>query len=784
MAYLHSIGALEGAYGFDSTADLGDYPGDPAIQFKYAWDAGVPALNSAMVGAGFSNHAITNARSSTQGNATAYLWDGTTYKPECDGVIYRSAGGGSGSLRVYFPGLSDAKVGGYFTLPNRGILKDTYGEGDYIGPNHWNHGVCYWRFWYRTENMNQDYNGAAEGGARKVLFIYGNAPGGRNSGALELIINCIMSKEHIMGAYNGTTLGSQPFERTIAGQLYMQDASLCPYAGGPSYDVNGGLYDSPPCGRLTDGVWHEIVVEARTRAVAYNCTLNGLTLVDAWGTGVFLAENVGHDCYLARNDGSGHAGYGTIASRTNANQLVLESDVDTILEDADGGDYWTGLEVTISNYSNTYVQAWLNGVRMFRWPFMSAMWKRPGDESVHGNGWGQWQFQPHSTNKNASVAHSTGVVYLDDFIISNQPQRRESVPNRFEALGESLSAQQWAEITDAENFYPGPQGPDGLVHGETSGANVLAQKGQLTKSHLEFCFKAVWDTLGKRMICQSGADTPPASTQTRFISYNSIAHSFHYLPLCPDFLNNAFIGHGYGRNAAYDGRYWLAMYQGGYIVEMDLATYEYTTLPLDAGIGGSSIATAIEYFPERNSLVRFSGQDNLLRELVDGSGTWTTLQNGGMTTVGPYANFCLYDHVNHVMLFGGGNNSSNFTDAKKCWKVNAAGTVTRLADCPVMLTVTNVNGGSIPVIDPISGKLLAFDGTSIYVLDINNGPTGTWTEVAMNSGHLWQEVGWNSSGLPVYDMVACPIPEYGIIAFWSFFRWDHRSWFYVLKGGF
>src|SRR5262245_31505984 len=118
--------------------------------------------------------------------------------------------------------------------------------------------------------------------------------------------------------------------------------------------------------------------------------------------------------------------------------------------------------------------------------------------------------------------------------------------------------------------------------------------------------------------------------------------------------------------------------------------------------------------------------------------------------MGPYHNFAEYSPVHKVILFGGGNGSSDL------YKLDAAGKVTALKKAPIGLGTMQ----SIVTLDPVSGDFLIFGkGGSFYVYDVTSDawkrqggkvPIFEPTRVADNK---------------VWHVTATPVSTYGVTMF-------------------
>jgi hypothetical protein len=157
------------------------------------------------------------------------------------------------------------------------------------------------------------------------------------------------------------------------------------------------------------------------------------------------------------------------------------------------------------------------------------------------------------------------------------------------------------------------------------------------------------------------------------------------------------------------------------------------------------IASALEYFPELDGLVFVSGRGQGVSEVYlysMATSTWSIIASD--LYMGDYHNFSEYDPVHKVLLFGGGNGSSDV------YALDASGKVAKKKSAPVELGIAR----SVIVGDPVSGKLLVFaeNGTS-YEYDV--------------VGDSWKTIGSHNLKDNYGDLsaVAAPIASYGVDIF-------------------
>jgi hypothetical protein len=174
-------------------------------------------------------------------------------------------------------------------------------------------------------------------------------------------------------------------------------------------------------------------------------------------------------------------------------------------------------------------------------------------------------------------------------------------------------------------------------------------------------------------------------------------------------------------------------------------TKVWTALP---GAPTLEVAIAIEYFPELGGLVMVgtrnnTGEVHLYRESTK---TWSQLAGG--LSMGPYHNVASYNPVHKVVIFGGGNGSSQL------YRLDASGAVTPIANAPVGVGIMQ----SIFTVDPASGRQLLFSsGGGFYEYDV---ATNRWSTLSSSGVPLFA-----STENRIWMRVAVPISTHGVVAF-------------------
>jgi Big-like domain-containing protein/fibronectin type III domain protein len=174
-------------------------------------------------------------------------------------------------------------------------------------------------------------------------------------------------------------------------------------------------------------------------------------------------------------------------------------------------------------------------------------------------------------------------------------------------------------------------------------------------------------------------------------------------------------------------------------------TTDFTNVPA----GSSNCCNAMEYFPDRNSLITIDS-DNGVFEYSFATSTWSgclinTLSSCGAprsaqicsahTTAAPWAR---YDIVNHRLLFGG---------CTTAWALSSTLAITQLSSPP--FSISSVDSGSPITYDPGTGKLISWD---------SSGNTHTF------GGTSWVNVGSSPFSNPISGGLVCSaVSTYNVV---------------------
>jgi hypothetical protein len=270
---------------------------------------------------------------------------------------------------------------------------------------------------------------------------------------------------------------------------------------------------------------------------------------------------------------------------------------------------------------------------------------------------------------------------------------------------------------------------------------------------LQYSGKGVWDPNTCQALFLGGGHL----SLEKFIAYSASAEQWFQAPnppwWCdPQSVSNPYqcASHAYHHDAldpATGTFYWRSFnsevvhrHQVDATIDADWDTIP--NLPSEAA---GCIATALEYFPERNELVYVDCTNQSLRIYKPGASSWT--QVPGPFAMGSYHNYGVYNPVHQVLLFGAGNGSKNL------WAYDKNGTVKAVANPPREFHPA-------PADDSILRVLIADPATGKFLTTATNGDMFEYDYVA----NAWNQL---SQKAPTQLEAAIPVSSYGVVLFLS-----------------
>lgn len=262
----------------------------------------------------------------------------------------------------------------------------------------------------------------------------------------------------------------------------------------------------------------------------------------------------------------------------------------------------------------------------------------------------------------------------------------------------------------------------------------------------QFAEGAVWNPRTRQILFCGGAHAPDPNKW--FISYSDATNTWQKEPL-PDWFTpgHEVAWHAYDHNALNPatGDYYYCPYGLGGIYKYQSETKKWTLLPKPPERG--SWTAAMAYFPEMDGLVLLNGGRVFFWK--EGASGWTKL---GQVATGGIHEIAEYNPVHKVVLFGGGNGSSDL------YKLDSQGKIATLKKAPFTVHVVG-HGLHYIAADPVSGKYLAI----YHAPEQKNYEWGTLYEYDITTDH-WEKLGKTPGG----PLVCAPVSTYGVILYMTY----------------
>src|SRR5262245_56788690 len=281
-----------------------------------------------------------------------------------------------------------------------------------------------------------------------------------------------------------------------------------------------------------------------------------------------------------------------------------------------------------------------------------------------------------------------GMLGLAPSVLRGQASPVKGKPTELGQLAASMKAGAWAELKT-----------DNLI-------DTLRAKGA-SGAIFGYNEDAVWDPKTRQFFYVGGDH----NDTVRFITYEDKTNIWKAMPQ-PPWVGKG-TSHGYshhGLDAVRGLLYYFPFGDRGRTVHRyDIAKGTWSTLPKLDPPEYLACCVGVEYFPELDGLVVANGGGgkgsvHLFQEKTQ---KWTTLASD--LPMGPYHNTAQYSPGHKIVLFGGGNGSSDL------YKLDAKGKVTTMNKTPIGIGVMQ----SILTLDPVSGGFLLFGKNgSVYVYDL------------------------------------------------------------------
>lgn len=251
---------------------------------------------------------------------------------------------------------------------------------------------------------------------------------------------------------------------------------------------------------------------------------------------------------------------------------------------------------------------------------------------------------------------------------------------------------------------------------------------------LGYTDRATWDSKHHKLhFIGQGHLTPPP----RYVTLDEATAQWKIEPT-PEWAKPLSWFHAYQNNTIDEAR-GIFYHHPSYtniVYRLDIEKNEWTKMPV---INGAPLAhgTSLVYFPEMHGLIRVLG--GTVYQFTEDTNSWKCL--GEKFKCGPYHNMSVYNPVQKVVYFGGGNGSGNL------YKLLPDGTTTEIKECPMQLAVS----AAVLTCDPTSGDLIAINSEKAVAYNAKNNE---WVPLDRTK--------WPYTYCP--SMIT-PISNYGVILF-------------------
>jgi hypothetical protein len=336
-----------------------------------------------------------------------------------------------------------------------------------------------------------------------------------------------------------------------------------------------------------------------------------------------------------------------------------------------------------------------------------------------------------------------GIVSVASRAAGDPPDKPEA-PTALGKLAATMKPGEWAELkTDNVVEAHRAKGVSGAIFGYNEGA--------------------AWDPRSRQWLYCGGDH----NDRTRFVTYSADTNAWKVMPE-PEWVGNG-TSHGYDHNAIDPARgvFYYRPFSSPIVRRYDIAQAKWSALPKLETSEYLACCVGVAWFPELEGLVFANGGGGkgsvfLFKEKDQ---KWTMLAKD--LPMGVYHNFAEYSPVHKVMIFGGGNGSSDL------YKLDASGKVTTQKKAPIGIGTMQ----SIVTLDPVSGAFLVFGKEgSFYVYDV---VSDTWK---LQEGKVPIFEPTRVKDNKVWHVTATPVSNYGVTMFVKYYAVDPpRGWVYLYK---
>jgi hypothetical protein len=353
-----------------------------------------------------------------------------------------------------------------------------------------------------------------------------------------------------------------------------------------------------------------------------------------------------------------------------------------------------------------------------------------------------YHFRVKSKNSSGSLATSA------DFTFTTAATPPIQTGTSLSSLAASMKPGSWAQLTGTVGFN------SGNILRPPSGGSVL-----------EYMDRGSWNPINKTAMILGAAHSSNPGAANAFAKFTDSTNTWSLLTDPSPTFDNAFgdaIGHGYNHNTVdtSTGDFYHRQYYSGKVMKFSQSSQTWSQCSVyNTGGGVYQVAGALEYFPDRHSLVMLDGDWGVWELSITGgncTGGWVERAStigGGMspqlTGMSSYHNVSHYSALCQCIIMGG--------DGTTLYKYDKNGNFTVIATSPAEIGIPQQGSGSIFTVDPVGGGYLAWVGTgTAYQYDPQ---ANTWSTTGISSPILPGPEG------RVTETVAIPISDYGVVMF-------------------
>ncbi len=274
---------------------------------------------------------------------------------------------------------------------------------------------------------------------------------------------------------------------------------------------------------------------------------------------------------------------------------------------------------------------------------------------------------------------------------------------------------------------------------------------------LGYADSAVWDPRSKQFMIVGGAHAPnnQGIVNMRHIVYSEATNSWREEKKQGWFATSG-VSHAYDHHALdpATGTMFYRSGDGGFIHKYLIDSKTWSTTPaINMAYG---VAGGLAYFPDRGGLVLVN--DGNVMFWSASLNSWERV--GHRFAMGSYHNFAEYNAVHKVVLFGGGNDSSDL------WKLGVTGAPVRLKNAPLSRWIPETT----TTVDPVSGDFL--------VLRRQSSPLFYQYDIVADKWKILPVYPFADANSADLSAVAAPIPEYGVVMFLKYGFQPAEVWLY------